>query len=156
MSPRVVSIHYTLTDHSGQTLDSSIGQEPLKYMEGAQQIIPGLEQQLKALKVKDKKKIQVPAAEAYGARDDRFVMDVPLEKLPVKDLQVGQQFQINADPNSPPFVVTQITTTHAVLDGNHPLAGVDLTFDVEIIEVREATAEELKHGHAHGGDGHHH
>jgi len=156
MNPRVVSFHYTLIDPSGQTLDSSIGHEPMTYMEGGQQIIPGLERQIQGLKAKDKKKIQVPAAEAYGLRDDRFVMDVPFEKIPVKDLKVGQQFQITTDKNSPPFMVTQITATHAVLDANHPLAGVDLTFDVEIVEIREATAEEMKHGHVHGAGGHHH
>src|SRR5579885_958275 len=134
MNPRVVTFHYTLTDPSGQTIDSSVGHEPMMYMEGLRQIIPGLERQIQPLKAKDKKKIQVPAAEAYGPRDERYVMDVPLEKIPVKDLKVGQQFQITPDPNSPPFTVTKITATHAVLDGNHPLAGVDLTFDIEIVE----------------------
>lgn len=156
MSPRVVTFHYTLTDPSGQTIDSSAGHEPMTYMEGAQQIIPGLESRIQPLRAKDKKKIQVPAAEGYGPRDERFIMDVPLDRLPVKDLHVGQQFQITTDPNSPPFTVTKITATHAVLDGNHPLAGVDLTFDVKIVEAREATAEEIQHGHAHGAGGHHH
>lgn len=155
MNPRVVTFHYTLTDPAGKTLDSSVGQEPMTYMEGAEQIIPGLEKQLQPLKAKDKKKIKVPAAEAYGPRDDRFLMSVPLERLP-KTIQIGQQFTITADGNSPPFTVTSVTATHATLDGNHPLAGVDLTFDVEIVEVREATAEEVKHGHAHGAGGHHH
>jgi FKBP-type peptidyl-prolyl cis-trans isomerase SlyD len=155
MNPRVVTFHYTLTDPAGKTLDSSVGQEPMTYMEGAEQISPGLEKQMQALKAKDKKKIQVPAAEAYGLRDDRFVMNVPLDRLP-KTLKIGQQFTITADGNSPPFTVTSVTATHATLDGNHPLAGVDLTFDVEVVEVREATAEEMKHGHAHGAGGHHH
>src|SRR4051812_36628016 len=97
MSQRVISFHYTLTDASGQTIDSSIGQEPMQYMEGAQQIIPGLEKEIQGLKAKDKKKIQVAAAEAYGPRDERFVMDVPLEKIPAKDLKIGQMFQITAD-----------------------------------------------------------
>ncbi|HEX5036909.1 MAG TPA: peptidylprolyl isomerase [bacterium] len=155
MNPRVVTFHYTLTDPAGKTLDSSVGQEPMTYMEGAEQIIPGLEKQIQALKAKDKKKIQVPAAEAYGARDDRFIMNVPLDRLP-KTLKIGQQFTITADGNGPPFTVVSVTATHATLDGNHPLAGVDLTFDVEIVEIREATAEEVKHGHAHGAGGHHH
>ena len=136
MNPRVVSFHYTLTDSSGKTIDSSVGQEPMTYREGGQQIIPGLERRIQALGAKDKKKIQVPAAEAYGLRDERLVMNVPLERMPTKDLKVGQKFQINNDPNSPPFVVTGMTPTHVILDGNHPLAGVDLTFDVEIIQVR--------------------
>jgi FKBP-type peptidyl-prolyl cis-trans isomerase SlyD len=155
MNPRVVTFHYTLTDPAGKTLDSSAGLEPMTYMEGAQQIIPGLEKQMQPLKAGDKKKVQVPAAEAYGPRDERFVMNVPLDRLP-KTLKIGQQFTITADGNSPPFTVTAVTATHATLDGNHPLAGVDLSFNVEIVEVREATAEEMKHGHAHGAGGHHH
>lgn len=155
MSPRVISIHYTLTDKSGQTIDSSVGQEPLSYIEGGQQIIPGLEKQIQPLKTKDKKKIEVPADEAYGVRDERFVLEVPLDRLPVKNLQIGQQFQVSEDPNSPPFMVTQVTATHAILDANHPLAGMDLTFDVEVVEIREATSEELQHGHVHGPGGHH-
>lgn len=156
MNPRVVTFHYTLTNATGEKLDSSVGQDPMTYMEGAQQIIPGLEREIKSLKAKDKKKIQVPAAEAYGPRDERFVMNVPLERLPAKDLKIGQLFQITEDKNSPPFMVTSVTATHAILDGNHPLAGVDLTFDVEIVETRDATAEEMQHGHAHGAGGHHH
>lgn len=153
MNPRVVTFHYTLTDKNGQTIDSSAGHEPMTYMEGAQQIIPGLERQIVPLKAKEKARIQVPAAEAYGMRDERVVINVPLDRLP-KTVQVGQQFQVNQDPNSPPFMVASVSATHAVLDGNHPLAGVDLTFDVEIVEVREATAEEMQHGHAHGPGGH--
>jgi len=155
MNPRVVTFHYTLTDKGGQTIDSSAGHEPMTYMEGAQQIIPGLERQMTTLKAKEKAKIQVPASEAYGARDERVVLNVPLDRLP-KTVQIGQQFQVSQDRNSPPFMVTSVTATHAVLDGNHPLAGVDLTFDVEIVEVREATAEEMQHGHAHGPGGHGH
>lgn len=155
MNPRVVTFHYTLTDKGGQTIDSSAGHEPMTYMEGAQQIIPGLERQMTSLKAKEKAKIQVPASEAYGARDERVVLNVPLDRLP-KTVQIGQQFQVSQDRNSPPFMVTSVTATHAVLDGNHPLAGVDLTFDVEIVEVREATAEEMQHGHAHGPGGHGH
>ena len=156
MSPRVVSFHYTLTDNAGNTVDSSIGQAPLTYMEGGHQIIPGLERQLQTLKEKDKKKISVPFAEAYGPREDRFIMNVPREKIPVKDVKVGQQFQITQDQNSPPFTVTSVTETHVALDGNHPLAGMDLTFDVEVIQIREATTEEMSHGHIHGAGGHDH
>ena len=177
--PKVISFHYTLTvptgqprtlniqnerdspyhqesKGEGQTVDSSIGQEPLSFVEGSRQIIPGLEASLLQLKLSDKKKISVPAAEAYGPRDERFVLNVPREKLPVKDIEVGQQFQVGEDPSVPPFTVVSTTATEVVLDGNHPLAGVDLTFDVEIMNIREATAEELAHGHIHGPGGHEH
>ncbi len=109
MGQKVISFHYTLTDKSGKVIDASKNRGALTFMEGAGQIIPGLEKQLVTLKSGDKKKIQVPAAEAYGE-----------------------------------------------LGGNHPLAGVDLTFDVEITAMREATAEEMSHGHAHGEHGHSH
>lgn len=110
MSARVVSFHYTLTDAAGKVLDSSKGHEPLTFMEGSDAIIPGLERQMTVMQKGDKKRILVPAAEAYGAQKD----------------------------------------------GSHPLAGVDLTFDIEITAAREATAQEISHGHAHGEHGHSH
>jgi len=131
MTQRVVSFHYTLTDGTGKVLDSSKDRAALSFMEGAGQIIPGLERQLAVLKKGDKKKIQVPAAEAYGRRDDNKVVKVPSHELPSKDVKIGDR-------------------------GNHSLAGVDLTFDVELTDVREATAEEIFHGHAHGEGGHSH
>ncbi len=157
MKARVVSFHYTLTNTTGEVLDSSSGAEPLTYMEGAEQIIPGLEEQMKALSVGDKKKILVPAADAYGVQDPALVVETSSSSLPKKNAQVGDQFT-GALPNGQeaPFTVTKVTDSQVTLDGNHPLAGQDLTFDVELTEIREATAEELEHGHAHGPDGHHH
>ncbi len=143
MKARVISFHYTLTNAEGKKLDSSVGQTPLSYLEGAHQIIPGLEKEIKPLKVKDKKKIKVTPEEAYGLRDERFVVQVPRENLPKKDLKVGDQFQVANDPSGRPLLVTQLTDTHATLDANHPLAGVELTFDIEMIDIREATDEEL-------------
>jgi FKBP-type peptidyl-prolyl cis-trans isomerase SlyD len=152
--PRVISFHYTLTDPEGKTLDSSAGHDPLMYMEGSGQIIPGLEERMKDLKVGDKKKIQVPAVEAYGEREQKYIVAVPLDKLP-GDVKVGDQFGLGGDPEGHPFSVIDVNSTHATMDANHPLAGVDLTFDVEVVEIREATAEEMSHGHAHGPGGHH-
>ena len=157
MAQRVISFHYILTNAAGDTLDSSRGDEPMTYLEGGEQIIPGLEKELGVLKVKDKKKVTILSAEAYGPRNEQMVMDVPLEKLPAKDVKVGDQFQVESQDNqSHPVMVVNVTDTHVTLDANHPLAGMDLTFDVEMIEIRDATLEEITHGHAHGAGGHSH
>jgi FKBP-type peptidyl-prolyl cis-trans isomerase SlyD len=155
MAPRVIGFHYTLTDTAGKELDSSQGAEPLYFMEGVGQIIPGLEAELKVLKVGDKRKIAVPAERAYGLRNQEHVLKVPRDKLPQGDIKVGDMFQTQ-DGHSPPLTVTVVTATHITLDANHPLAGIDLTFDIEIMEIRDATREEEAHGHAHGPGGHHH
>jgi FKBP-type peptidyl-prolyl cis-trans isomerase SlyD len=125
-------------------------------MEGSGQIIPGLERQIVSLKQGDKKKIEVPAIEAYGVRDKTKIIRVPLEQLPSKTVKVGDRFSGGQDAHAPVFVVTEVSATEATLDCNHPLAGVDLTFDVEVTSAREATAEEITHGHAHGEHGHSH
>lgn len=156
MGQRVLSIHYTLTDNTGKVLDSSRGREVFSFMEGAGQIIPGLERQLAALGKGDKKKIEVPAAEGYGVRDEKRVIRIPREQLPVPDVHIGDRFNSGPEPHAPVFVVTALTASEATLDGNHELAGVDLTFDVEMMDVREATSEEISHGHAHGAHGHSH
>lgn len=156
MNPRIVSFHYTLTDPSGKTLDSSAGQEPLTYMEGASQIIPGLEKAMLLLQAQDKRKISVPAAEAYGPREESQIFEISKDKFPPGNIKVGDQFQAGADEDSPPFTVLKVTDSHLTLDANHPLAGIDLTFEVEITATREATSEELAHGHAHGPEGHGH
>jgi FKBP-type peptidyl-prolyl cis-trans isomerase SlyD len=154
MAAKVISFHYKLTDPKGTELDSSEGSEPLSYLEGVGQIIPGLETALAKLKVGEKKKINVAARDAYGEHDEKKLVEVPLEQLPKKDIKIGDMFQ--AGQHSPPLTVTKVNKTHATLDANHPLAGVDLTFDVEVTDIRDATAEEIDHGHAHGAGGHHH
>ncbi len=156
MNPRVISFHYTLTDSAGTLLDTSSGNSPLSFLEGVGQIIPGLEKVLVGLKPGDKAKVEVEAAEAYGVRDERYVMSVPYSQLPKEKIEIGDEFSVSEDEHGHPFRVTELNENYVTLDGNHPLAGVDLTFEVEITESREATSEELAHGHAHGGDGHHH
>ncbi len=159
ITPRVFGFHYTLKNPAGEVLDSSAGSEPLIFLEGAGQIIPGLEEQLLLLSVGDKRTVQVPAARAYGDVDPELMMEVPKSRLPkAEGLAVGDQFATRG-PNGEPggvFTVAKLGLDTVTLDGNHPLAGVDLTFEVEIMTIREATQAELTHGHAHGGDGHHH
>ena len=154
---RVVSIHYTLTDEKGAVLDSSRGSEPLQYLEGAGNIIPGLEKEVSAMKVGDKKNVTIPAAEAYGDKRNDMVIEVPRTQFPADmALKVGDRFRGGADAHSPIFTVQAINGDKIMLDGNHPLAGKDLNFEVEVTEMRAATSEELSHGHVHGPGGHHH
>lgn len=156
MSKRVVSFHYTVTNASGAKLDSSLGKAPLTVLEGAGQIIPGLESALRPLNAGDKKKISVAAADAYGAHEKTLVTTIKRDQLPAEDVNVGDRFRGGEDEHARIFIVTEIGEAGVTLDGNHPLAGQDLVFDVEIMEARPATEEELQHGHAHGGDGHAH
>ena len=155
MNRRVVSFHYTLRDPAGQVLDTSAGGEPIAYLEGAGQIIDGLDEQLREAAAGTKTRVQVPAAKAYGERDPEQVQRVKRALLPVPDeLHIGDTFQTGQDRADPVVTVVAIEGDEVMLDANHPLAGVDLTFDVEIISARTATAEELRHGHAHGPGGH--
>lgn len=156
-SPRVVTIHYTLTDDEGAVLDSSKGGEPLTYLEGAGNIIPGLEKELTSSQPGDKKNVKVPASQAYGEKRDDMVIDVPRTQFP-KDvvLKVGDRFRSGGDHHSPLFTVVSLQDESITLDGNHPLAGKDLSFEVEVTKARAATEEELSHGHVHGEGGHHH
>jgi len=152
---RVIGFHYTLTDKTGTVLDSSIGDEPLYFLENSQQIIPGLESVIAIMNVGDKKKIEVAAADAYGDVNPELVVKVKKTQFPPDaQLTVGDQFQVNNDANSPVFTIMSIETDEVAVDGNHPMAGKDLTFDVEIIGMRPATPEEMSHGHAHGSHGH--
>ena len=151
---RVVTFHYTLRDPSGRVLDSSAGGVALTYLEGAGQIIDGLDEQLRATGAGAKQRVQVPAAKAYGARDPAQVQRIKRAALPVEgELRVGVQFKTDTDQFAPVVTVVAVEGDEVLLDANHPLAGVDLTFDVEIVAARVATAEELRHGHAHGPKG---
>lgn len=151
---RVVTFHYTLRDPVGRVLDTSAGGAPITYLEGAGQIIDGLDEQLRATGAGEKVTVQVPAAKAYGEHDPAQVQRVKRAVLPVEGkLKVGDSFQAGEDRHAPVVTVASIEGDEVLLDANHPLAGVDLTFDVEVTAARVATAEELRHGHAHGADG---
>lgn len=156
MNPKVVTFHYTLKDTGGKVLESSHGADPLSYLEGVGQIIPGLENALQGSKKGDKKTVHVPAAQAYGEYDKNLVVQVPRAQIPKKDVQVGDQFHADSGGHTQVVVVTEVTDQFVKVDGNHPLSGQDLNFDVEVTDVREATKEEMAHGHAHGPGGHHH
>lgn len=153
----VVSMHYTLTDEAGQQLDSSVGQEPLVFLSGAQNIIDGLDKALQGKAAGDKLEVSVAPEEGYGAVHEELIQKVPTENFQgVDEIQVGMQFMAQTPGGQQPVTVIAVEDDGVMLDGNHPLAGKTLKFDVEIIDVREALAEELEHGHVHGEGGHQH
>ena len=153
----VASFHYTLTDSTGKVLDSSEGQEPLSYLHGAGNIIPGLEKALVGKVVGDKLNVSVAAAEAYGERDDAMVQQLDSSMFSgIDQIEVGMEFHAETEHGLQVVTVTGVEGDQVTIDGNHPLAGVDLNFDVEVTDVREATEDEIAHGHAHGAGGHHH
>lgn len=156
-SQRVVLMHYTLTNDKGETLDSSSGGEPLAYLHGTGNIIPGLEKALEGKQAGDKLQVKVSPAEGYGERDASLIQQMPRRAFKgVGDLHVGMQLQTQGPQGMRVITITKMAGDMVTVDGNHALAGETLNFDVEIIEVRAASAEEMSHGHVHGPGGHHH
>ena len=153
----VVSIHYTLTNDKGETLDTSSGRGPLAYIQGIGQLIPGLEKALEGKAKGHKAKVTIPPTEAYGERNEGMIQAVSKSQIEgTNDIQVGMQFETEGPQGPMLLTVVEVKDDEVVLDGNHPLAGVTLNFDVEVVGVRAATEEELDHGHVHGEGGHHH
>jgi len=150
-----VSFHYTLTDDDGQTLDSSAGKDPLAYLHGAGNIIPGLESALEGKAVGDAMVVAVTAAEGYGEVQQELIQEVPRDAFQgVDSIEVGMQFEAQTGQGgSVPVTVTAVTDEIITVDGNHPLAGKNLNFDVSIEDIREATEEELEQGHINGAAG---
>lgn len=157
MSTRVIGFHYELKDSEGVVLDTSAGQDAFYYLEDAQQVIPGLEKVIKTLDKGAKQIIEVKASEAYGEVRPDLLVTVKRDQFPTgREIKVGDRFQVNNHPDNPVFEVKKIGLEEITIDGNHPLAGKDLYFSVEILDARPATQEEINHGHAHGPGGHHH
>ena len=152
----VVSIDYTLTNAEGEILDTSNGDEPLTYIHGVGGLIPGLEAELEGKGVGSAFKVKIAPEDAYGVRDERKVARVPRNQLPEGDIEEGMQFQARGPEGVEVVTVVEVTDDAVTLDGNHPLAGFELHFDVTVVAVRAATEEELEHGHVHGPGGHHH
>lgn len=153
----VVSIHYTLTNQAGEVLDSSQGQEPLAYLHGAGNIIPGLENALQGCTAGEKLDVTVAPEQAYGPQREELVQKVDHDNFQgIENVEVGMQFMAQAPWGEQPVTVLAVEDDGITLDGNHPLAGETLTFAVEVMNVRAATEEEISHGHAHGEGGHQH
>lgn len=154
---KVVTIHYTLSNDQGEVLDSSSGGEPMPYLHGHMNIIPGLEQELEGKKAGDKLKVTVAPKEGYGERNDSLVEKVPRTMFQgVDDIQPGMQFHAQTGDGMAVVTVVAVADDEITIDANHPLAGEQLTFEVEVTDVRDASSEELEHGHVHGPGGHEH
>ena len=153
----VASIEYELKDDAGVIIDSSEGGEPLSYLHGAGNLIPGLESELEGQGSGDALKVRIDPENAYGLRHEERVQDVPRSELPEGvEIQPGTQLQAQGPSGVQVVTVVAVEGEMVKMDGNHALAGVHLNFDVKVVEVREATAEELEHGHVHGPGGHDH
>ncbi|MCC7192233.1 MAG: peptidylprolyl isomerase [Phycisphaeraceae bacterium] len=154
---KVVSLEYTLTGPKGKVIDSSNGRGPLTYLHGVGGLIPGLERELEGKNPGDTFNVTIAPEDAYGQRDPNMVQQVPRSNFPQKVIQVGQQFRAQT-PNGQLRILTIVgfQDDKVTVDANHALAGLALTFDVKVVDVRDATEEEITHGHVHGPGGHHH
>jgi FKBP-type peptidyl-prolyl cis-trans isomerase SlyD len=155
---KVVTIHYTLKDDDGDVVDSSSGGEPLEYLHGAGNIVPGLEAAMSGKTVGDKFKVTVAPADGYGEVVGDGPRPVPKSAFPDDvELEEGMQFFVRGPDDEPfPVWVVGMKGDQVLIDANHPLAGENLHFEVEVMNVRAATKEEVEHGHPHGPGGHHH
>ncbi|WP_345843332.1 peptidylprolyl isomerase [Shewanella algae] len=157
-----VTIHYRLTDAKGQLIESSFETDPMVYLHGMENLIPGLEKALEGKSKGDTLEVTIEAEEAYGPYHDGLRQEVPLEAFgDIQDIVPGMRFIAETEMGQRPVQVTEVLDNSVIVDGNHPLAGQSLTFNVEVMDVREATAEEVAHGHIHahggcGGHGHDH
>lgn len=150
-SNTVVSIHYALADDAGNAIESSKGQDPMSYLHGKGNIIPGLENALTGKVPGDTVKVTIDPADAYGEVNDGLIQTVPMEAFQgVEKVEAGMSFQATGpDGQANQVVVTAVEGDEVTVDANHQLAGVTLVFDVEVVDVREASEEEIAHGHAH-------
>jgi FKBP-type peptidyl-prolyl cis-trans isomerase SlyD len=156
-SETVVSFHYTLRDENGKELETSRGSEPSVYLHGANNIIRGLETAMTGRESGDVFTVSLAPAEAYGMRNPDKMQRVPVKHLAFRGkLEAGKVVQLNTSEGMRAVTVVKAGRHSADIDANHPLAGQTLTFDVEIVDLRPATPEEIAHGHAHGPGGHHH
>lgn len=156
-SDTVAAIDYKLTDNEGEVLDTSEGREPLSYLHGAGNLIPGLETALEGQTEGASLNVTVEPTEAYGERDENLVQQVPMAAFEgVEQVEAGMRFQATDEQGQGRVVtVTEVEGDQVTVDANHPLAGQPLNFEVSVVEVRAATDEEIEHGHVHTGeDGH--
>ena len=155
-SGSVVVFDYTLTDDDKEIIDSSTGSEPLAYIQGEGQIVPGLEKAMEGKKAGDSFSISIAPEEAYGLHDPENISVVPADQIEGgEDLEEGMQLHTEGEFGEQTVLITKIVGNEVTIDGNHPLAGLTLHFDIAIRDVRAATEEELDHGHVHGEGGHH-
>lgn len=156
-SNKVVSLNYTLKNSEGMVLDTSEGRDPLLYLHGVGGLIPGLEKELEGMAVNDKKNVVVQPEDAYGKRQAELYHVVPKSGFQGdEEMQVGMQVQLETEQGPAIARIDKIEGEDVTLDLNHPLADMILHFDVEVVDIREASEDEISHGHVHGPGGHHH
>jgi FKBP-type peptidyl-prolyl cis-trans isomerase SlyD len=155
---KVVTMHYSVLDNDKNTIDNSFDGEPLVFIVGTGYLIQGLEDALLDKQAGDKLSVTVEPEQGYGERHDELMQAVPKSMFEGMEIEVGMQFRATTDDGDQMVMIIDIQDEDVIVDGNHPLSGITLNFDVEILEVRDATEEELAHGHVHGegGCGHHH
>lgn len=155
---KVVTFNYTLKDDEGTVLDSTVNKDPLTFISGTSQILPKLEDALGEMLIGGKKIVKIGAGEAYGEYDEKAVQNIKKEQFPADaKVEVGVRYVANSpEGGQMPFVIKEVKEKDVAVDFNHPLAGKDLEFDVELIDIRDATAEEIQHGHVHSPGGHQH
>lgn len=154
---KAVSFHYTLKNAAGEEMESSREREPMSYLHGANNIIAGLEKAMEGRAPGDKFSVTIEPEDAYGVRNEKNVQRVPLKRLKgIGKISVGQILNLKTNNGQVQVTVLKVGRFNVDVDGNHPLAGVQLTFDVEITDIRDASEEETNHGHVHGPGGHQH
>lgn len=154
----VVSLDYTLKNNNGEILDTSNGRAPLVYLHGVGALIPGLEAEIEGMEKGGKKSVTVQPEQAYGLKSDDLLHVVPANGFQgdINELQIGLQVQLDTEQGPAIATISKIENDEVTLDLNHPLAGEVLNFEIEVVEVRTATPDEIAHGHVHGEGGHHH
>jgi FKBP-type peptidyl-prolyl cis-trans isomerase SlyD len=154
---KVVTFHYTLKNSEDEEMESSLEKDPMSYLHGANNIISGLEKAMEGHAISDKFSVTLEPEDAYGVRNEKNVQRVPLKRLKgIGKVTVGQVLNLQTNKGQVQVTVLKVGRFNVDVDGNHPLAGVQLTFDVEITDIRDVSEEESKHGHAHGPGGHQH
>jgi FKBP-type peptidyl-prolyl cis-trans isomerase SlyD len=146
---KVVKIHFTVMDDEKTVIDTTLEDQPLEYIHGSGLLIEALENEITGHQANDTFVLDLPANQAYGSRQDSLVQTMPISMFEGMDVEPGMQFRATADEGDQSVIVIEVSDEHVVVDGNHPLAGINLSFDVQVIDVRDATEEELDHGHAH-------
>ena len=146
---KVVTLAYTLKNDAGEVIDSSKGRDPLVYIQGIGSLVPGLEKALEGHAPGDHVDVSVTPEEGYGAHDPSLVRKIPVRKLPQGKARAGMRLGVETDTGPLMLLVVSVAGDYATVDPNHPLSGQALRFEVDVIDVRDATADELEHGHAH-------
>lgn len=150
---KVAAIHYTLRDNEGTIIDTSDGRDPLYYLHGSGNLIIGMEEGLEGKGLGDKMSLKIAPEKGYGELDPEMVQKVPRSAFGEQEVKQGMKFSTN---EGGVVIVTEVSADNITVDANHPLAGIELNFEVEVMEVRNATEEELSHGHVHGPGAHQH